>query len=188
MVAKLGLGETLGRFCGRMHSMVDEHFGISVVEYMAAGAMPIDGQQTGFLAQNVEEYADAILKVSRMPETDRLKMAAAARKRAARFSEHGFFEDFKAAIRPMLNHVVPLMFLADNIAALYRICDRSSSSSPMNDEHPGSSCSLRVDYIFLVLHFCWQQIPQSFTTVLYQEDQLISKICCWYGCRNAHVA
>ncbi|KAJ6875766.1 hypothetical protein NC652_035210 [Populus alba x Populus x berolinensis] len=105
MVAKLGLGETLGRFCGRMHSMVDEHFGISVVEYMAAGAMPIDGQQTGFLAQNVEEYADAILKVSRMPETDRLKMAAAARKRAARFSEHGFFEDFKAAIRPMLNHL-----------------------------------------------------------------------------------
>lgn len=80
------------------------------------------------------------------------------------------------------------MFLADNIAALYRICDRSSSSSSMNDEHPGSSCSLRVDYIFLVLHFCWQQIPQSFTTVLCQEDQLISKICCWSGCRNAHVA
>ncbi|KAL3571238.1 hypothetical protein D5086_028487 [Populus alba] len=61
-----------------------------------------DGQQTGFL---LEEYADAILKVSRMPETDRLKMAAAARKRAARFSEQRFFEDFKAAIRPMLNHV-----------------------------------------------------------------------------------
>ncbi|KAH8486749.1 hypothetical protein H0E87_025668 [Populus deltoides] len=48
------------------------------VEYMAAGAIPIahdsagpkmgivleeDGQQTGFLAQNAEEYADAILKV-----------------------------------------------------------------------------------------------------------------------------
>ena len=31
-----------------------------------------DGQQTGFLAQNVEEYADAILKVLRMPETERL--------------------------------------------------------------------------------------------------------------------
>jgi alpha-1,2-mannosyltransferase len=64
-----------------------------------------DGQQTGFLAQNVEEYADAFLKVLRMLETERLKMAAAARKRAGRFSEQRFFEDFKAAIRPMLNHV-----------------------------------------------------------------------------------
>nr|XP_034926108.1 GDP-Man:Man(3)GlcNAc(2)-PP-Dol alpha-1,2-mannosyltransferase-like [Populus alba] len=43
----MGLGETLGRFCGRMHSMVDEHFGISVVEYMAAGAMPIAHNSAG---------------------------------------------------------------------------------------------------------------------------------------------
>ncbi|KAJ9160356.1 hypothetical protein P3X46_025764 [Hevea brasiliensis] len=102
-----------------MHSMTDEHFGISVVEYMAAGAIPIahnsagpkmdivleeDGQKTGFLAQNVEEFADAILKVLRMPETERLKMAAAARKRASRFSDQRFYEDFKAAIRLILNH------------------------------------------------------------------------------------
>ncbi|KAK9279254.1 hypothetical protein L1049_012932 [Liquidambar formosana] len=40
-----------------------------------------DGQQTGFLAQNVEEYADAILEVIRMPESERLKKAATARKR-----------------------------------------------------------------------------------------------------------
>ncbi|KAJ6294232.1 hypothetical protein OIU76_022337 [Salix suchowensis] len=114
------LVKLLGGSVAGMHSMVDEHFGISVVEYMAAGAIPIahnsagpkmdivleeDGQQTGFLAQNVEEYADAILKVLRMPETERLKMAAAARKRAGRFSEQRFFEDLKAAIRPILNHV-----------------------------------------------------------------------------------
>ncbi|KAJ6688330.1 GDP-MAN:MAN(3)GLCNAC(2)-PP-DOL ALPHA-12-MANNOSYLTRANSFERASE [Salix koriyanagi] len=114
------LVKLLGGSVAGMHSMVDEHFGISVVEYMAAGAIPIahnsagpkmdivleeDGQQTGFLAQNVEEYADAILKVLRMPETERLKMAAAARKRACRFSEQRFFEDLKAAIRPILNHV-----------------------------------------------------------------------------------
>ncbi|XP_050211199.1 GDP-Man:Man(3)GlcNAc(2)-PP-Dol alpha-1,2-mannosyltransferase isoform X2 [Mercurialis annua] len=103
-----------------MHSMIDEHFGICVVEYMAAGAIPIahnsagpkmdivleeDGQKTGFLAQNVEEYADAILSVLRMPETERLDMAAAARKRANRFSEQRFYEDFKAAIRPILNNL-----------------------------------------------------------------------------------
>lgn len=64
-----------------------------------------DGQQTGFLAQNVEGYADAILKVIRMSETERLRMAAAARKRAGRFSEQRFYEDLKAAIQPILNHV-----------------------------------------------------------------------------------
>lgn len=110
----------LGGAVAGMHSMVDEHFGISVVEYMAAGAVPIahnsagpkmdivleeDGQQTGFLAQNVDEYAEAILKVLRMPETERLKIAAAARKRAGRFSEQRFYEDLKAAIQTMLNHV-----------------------------------------------------------------------------------
>ncbi|EEF34070.1 GDP-Man:Man(3)GlcNAc(2)-PP-Dol alpha-1,2-mannosyltransferase [Ricinus communis] len=101
-----------------MHSMIDEHFGICVVEYMAAGAIPIahnsagpkmdivleeDGEQTGFLCQNVEEYADAILSVLRMPDTETLKMAAAGRKRANRFSEQRFYEDFKAAIRPIVN-------------------------------------------------------------------------------------
>ena len=63
-----------------------------------------DGQQTGFLAQNAEEYADAIVRIILMPETERLEMAAAARRRAARFSELRFYEDFKAAIRPILCH------------------------------------------------------------------------------------
>ncbi|GMY08240.1 GDP-Man:Man(3)GlcNAc(2)-PP-Dol alpha-1,2-mannosyltransferase [Fagus crenata] len=100
-------------------SMTDEHFGTSVVEYMAAGAIPIahnsagpkmdivleeDGQQTGLLASSVEEYAVAILNIIRMPETERLTMAAAARRRAGRFSEQRFYQDFKDAIRPILNH------------------------------------------------------------------------------------
>lgn len=113
------LVKLLGGAVVGIHSMIDEHFGISVVEYMAAGAIPIahnsagpkmdivleeDGQQTGFLAQNAEEYADAIVKIISMPETERLEMAAAARRRAARFSEQRFYEDFKAAIRPILCH------------------------------------------------------------------------------------
>ncbi|KAK9683466.1 hypothetical protein RND81_10G143000 [Saponaria officinalis] len=112
------LVKLLGAAIAGIHSMTDEHFGISVVEFMAAGAIPIahksagpmmdivleeDGEKTGFLAQTVDEYADAILQVLRMPEAARLKMAAAARKRAARFSEQKFYEDFKASVRPILS-------------------------------------------------------------------------------------
>lgn len=34
----------LGGAVAGIHSMTDEHFGISVVEYMAAGAIPIGGR------------------------------------------------------------------------------------------------------------------------------------------------
>ncbi|XP_074276655.1 GDP-Man:Man(3)GlcNAc(2)-PP-Dol alpha-1,2-mannosyltransferase [Silene latifolia] len=112
------LVKLLGAAIAGIHSMTDEHFGISVVEFMAAGAIPIahnsagpkmdivleeDGERTGFLAETVDEYADAILQVLRMPEAARHKMAAAARKRARKFSEQKFYEDFKASIRPILS-------------------------------------------------------------------------------------
>ncbi|CAH9125264.1 unnamed protein product [Cuscuta epithymum] len=102
-----------------IHSMIDEHFGICIVEYMAAGAIPIahnsagpkmdivlpqDGKQTGFLAQDVEEYADAIIEIIKMSSAQRLEMATAARRRASLFSEERFYGDFKAAVRPILSH------------------------------------------------------------------------------------
>ncbi|KAK3140095.1 hypothetical protein QOZ80_5AG0395740 [Eleusine coracana subsp. coracana] len=112
------LVQLLGAAIAGLHSMTDEHFGISVVEYMAAGAIPIahksagpmmdivldeDGHQTGFLASEMEEYTEAIIKVLGMPEPERQEMAAAARKRAQRFSEQRFYEDFTEAVRPILS-------------------------------------------------------------------------------------
>ncbi|KAG2309390.1 hypothetical protein Bca4012_081641 [Brassica carinata] len=110
------LSRHVGNAVAGMHGMIDEHFGIGVVEYMAAGAISIahnsagpkmdivlveEGQRTGFLAETVEEYAKAILEIVKMKETERLKMAESARKRATRFSEQQFSEDFKTAIRPV---------------------------------------------------------------------------------------
>ncbi|CAN6329629.1 unnamed protein product [Urochloa humidicola] len=111
------LVQLLGGAIAGLHSMTDEHFGIVVVEYMAAGAIPIahksagpmmdivldeDGHQTGFLASEKEEFADAIIKVLRMSEQERQEMAAASRKRAQRFSGQRFHEDFTEAVQPIL--------------------------------------------------------------------------------------
>lgn len=61
-----------------------------------------DGHQTGFLASEKEEYTEAIIKVLRMPESERQEMASAARKRAEKFSDLRFHEDFTEAVRPIL--------------------------------------------------------------------------------------
>merc|ERR1711894_842892 len=65
-----------------LHTMWNEHFGIAVVEMMAAGLITIahksggplmdivdesDQQQTGFLATTDVEYATSILKIINMP-------------------------------------------------------------------------------------------------------------------------
>nr|GLL26622.1 GDP-Man:Man(3)GlcNAc(2)-PP-Dol alpha-1,2-mannosyltransferase [Ipomoea trifida] len=109
----------LGGAVAGIHTMIDEHFGICIVEYMAAGAIPIanrsagpkmdivlpqDGKQTGFLAQDVQEYASAIIEIVKMSSSERLEMAAAARRRASLFSEQRFYDDFKAAVGPILFH------------------------------------------------------------------------------------
>ncbi|GBG72963.1 hypothetical protein CBR_g12682 [Chara braunii] len=111
------LVKRLGDAIVGLHSMIDEHFGISVVEYMAAGAITIahnsggprmdivtpdeKGQRTGFLATVAEEYAEAIEKVLSMPEEERLEIAMAARQRAQLFSDTEFSKGFKSAVRPI---------------------------------------------------------------------------------------
>ncbi|KAG2488628.1 hypothetical protein HYH03_012800 [Edaphochlamys debaryana] len=116
------LRSLLGGAVGGLHSMTDEHFGISVVEYMAAGVVPIahnsagpkqdivqplplegGGEQpTGFLATSVEEYAEAITRVLTMDQRERLRIAAAAQQQAGRFSTERFLADFTALVGPLL--------------------------------------------------------------------------------------
>ena len=111
------LQELLGNAAAGLHSMLDEHFGIVVVEYMAAGAIPIahrsagpemdivrpqEGRRTGFLAREMGEYATAIERVLTMRPGEWAETAAAARTRSGRFSDAAFERKFLAALEHLL--------------------------------------------------------------------------------------
>ncbi|KAH8963959.1 hypothetical protein BDL97_04G038200 [Sphagnum fallax] len=115
------LVKLLGGAIAGLHTMTDEHFGISVVEYMAAGAVVIAhdsagpkldivveeaGQPTGFLASSTQEYAAAIRRVLLMPDNERLQITQAARHRASLFSEAMFDTAFKKAMSPLITKCV----------------------------------------------------------------------------------
>ncbi|XP_065192595.1 GDP-Man:Man(3)GlcNAc(2)-PP-Dol alpha-1,2-mannosyltransferase-like [Sycon ciliatum] len=92
-----------------LHTMVNEHFGIGVVECMAAGAVTLAhesagpkmdivvewrGQPTGFLASTVEEYADKMMWVLCMTEQERDNLRQHARLSARRFDDQTFASAF----------------------------------------------------------------------------------------------
>lgn len=88
-----------------LHTMEDEHFGITVVELMAAGLVlvvhasagpfldivtPLDGQPTGFHAKTPQEFADRLQDALVMPEEERRQLRERARASSARFGEDVF--------------------------------------------------------------------------------------------------
>ncbi|XP_057707879.1 GDP-Man:Man(3)GlcNAc(2)-PP-Dol alpha-1,2-mannosyltransferase-like [Corythoichthys intestinalis] len=103
-----------------LHAMTNEHFGIGVVECMAAGAVvlahnsggpkldivvPYDGERTGFLADSEDDYAagmDSILTLT--PE--RLDcIRRNARHAVRRFSDRDFHASFLAACEPIMSRL-----------------------------------------------------------------------------------
>jgi len=94
-----------------LHTMWNEHFGIGVVEMMAAGLLviahnsggpkadivvpTIDGQKTGFLAVTEQEFATAMNDALSMTKDDARKTRLRARHASAQFSDQTFNLSFK---------------------------------------------------------------------------------------------
>lgn len=80
-----------------LHTMVDEHFGISVVEFMAAGLITvandsggprtdiIDNGTNGFRASTADEYAQVLDKVLKLPDTELCTIRAKALEKVRKF-------------------------------------------------------------------------------------------------------
>jgi alpha-1,2-mannosyltransferase len=96
-----------------LSTMVDEHFGINVVEFMAAGVIPVthasggplhdivvplDGEATGFHARDPQSFANAMHTVLSMDKSEEQAMRIRARTWAVRaFAEERFVEGWEAA-------------------------------------------------------------------------------------------
>lgn len=95
--------EWLGRAWVGVNAMWNEHFGIGVVEYQAAGLVSVvhdsggpkedivvgEGR-TGFHATTADDFAAAFEKALSMPEEEVLEMRTQARQSARRFDEETF--------------------------------------------------------------------------------------------------
>lgn len=96
-----------------LHSMWNEHFGISVVELMAAGLIMVanrsggpymdiietsEGSQTGYLAVDAVDYAKSILKILYNTKEENNVIRKAARASVDRFSEDEFEKNFLRAV------------------------------------------------------------------------------------------
>ncbi|KAG0166709.1 asparagine-linked glycosylation protein [Apophysomyces sp. BC1015] len=112
LVSSLGMAKV------GLHTMWNEHFGIGVVEYMAAGLIPVahnsagpkldivvdyDGKKTGFLADSVETFAESLHAALMLSDKEYEAMAFRARASTAdRFSELLFSTDLLRSLRKCL--------------------------------------------------------------------------------------
>ncbi|XP_070511097.1 GDP-Man:Man(3)GlcNAc(2)-PP-Dol alpha-1,2-mannosyltransferase isoform X1 [Cardiocondyla obscurior] len=98
-----------------LHTMWNEHFGISIVECLAAGLIMVahnsggpkadiiemhPGSITGFLAKDEIEYANIIASIIQMNPKDRDAIRIAARSSVNRFSSQVFEKEFLRTTEP----------------------------------------------------------------------------------------
>ena len=99
-----------------IHSMIDEHFGIGVVECMAAGTIivahnsagpkmdivvPYKGEKTGFLAESEDDYCEALYQIYTMSPKKRSSIREAAREHVKKFSQEKFNVTFIEAFNTL---------------------------------------------------------------------------------------
>ncbi|PWA28404.1 hypothetical protein CCH79_00015957 [Gambusia affinis] len=104
-----------------LHTMWNEHFGIGVVECMAAGTIVLahksggpkldivvahEGRQTGFLADSEDSYAAAMETILTLTPSAKLEIKRAARESVGRFSDQEFNTCFLAATEALMNQMV----------------------------------------------------------------------------------
>ncbi|CAF3251225.1 unnamed protein product [Rotaria socialis] len=98
-----------------LHTMWNEHFGIGIVEMMAAGTIVlahksggpkmdiIDEGQTGFLASDIDSYATAMRLILEMTIEERKKIRERARESVDRFSTMSFEKKFMEPLNKILS-------------------------------------------------------------------------------------
>ncbi|XP_004577733.2 GDP-Man:Man(3)GlcNAc(2)-PP-Dol alpha-1,2-mannosyltransferase [Ochotona princeps] len=100
-----------------LHTMWNEHFGIGIVECMAAGTVilahnsggpkldivvPHEGDITGFLAETEEGYADTMAHILSLSAEERLRIRSNARASVSRFSDQEFETAFLSSVEKLL--------------------------------------------------------------------------------------
>lgn len=113
------LQEELGHSTVAIHTMWNEHFGISLVECMSAGCIMVahrsggplmdivvefENQRTGYLADSVQVFADCIINIIDKSGEERNEIITAAKKSVCeRFSVETFQEKLVTFVEPIMN-------------------------------------------------------------------------------------
>ncbi|KAF3168271.1 asparagine-linked glycosylation protein [Orbilia oligospora] len=107
----------LGKASLGVNAMWNEHFGIGVVEYQAAGligvvhdsggpkldiVVEVDGLRTGYHATTAEEFAQGFKEALSLSDEDTVAMRERARKSSLRFSEEIFEEQWNSVMDTLL--------------------------------------------------------------------------------------
>ncbi|XP_060089237.1 GDP-Man:Man(3)GlcNAc(2)-PP-Dol alpha-1,2-mannosyltransferase [Heteronotia binoei] len=106
----------LGNATIGLHTMWNEHFGIGIVECMAAGTIILahnsggpkldivvlyEGGITGFLSENEEDYADTMAHIFSLSPAKRLEIRQNARQSVKRFAEQEFEKAFLLSVEQL---------------------------------------------------------------------------------------